>query len=52
MKKELKFLQNLGSKKLFEKIKTLLEKVGVKYDIWFSEKELYKKNLVKKRLRN
>ncbi len=41
------FKQN-GLEKMLDNAKNLLSKAGVKYDVWFSEKILYEKNLVKK----
>ena len=43
-----KILTEIGIKKMLEEAKKLLEKVGAKYDVWFSERSLYKKDLVKK----
>ena len=43
-----KVFADFGFKKMLDGIKELLEKVGVKYDVWFSERNLYEKNLVKK----
>ena len=41
------FKQN-GLEKMLDNAKNLLSKAGVKYNVWFSEKVLYEKNLVKK----
>ncbi len=46
-----KVFSNIGLKQMLKEIKNLLNKIGVKYDVWFSEKNLYKKGLVKKALR-
>jgi len=37
-----------GLEKMLDNAKELLSRVGVRYDVWFSEKVLYQKNLVKK----
>ncbi|MDP3990704.1 MAG: arginine--tRNA ligase [Candidatus Nealsonbacteria bacterium] len=44
----IKVFADIGLKKMLAETKALLEKAGVKYDVWFSERTLYKKDLVKK----
>ena len=44
----IKVFTEVGLEKMLREAKKLLEKVGVKYDVWFSEKKLYKEDLVKK----
>ncbi len=44
----IKVFTEFGIKKILNEIKKILEKIGIKYNIWFSEKNLFKKNLVKK----
>jgi len=46
--KRIKIFTEIGLEKMLNEIKKLLERIGVKYDVWFSEKELYKKGLIKK----
>ena len=46
--KRIGIFAEIGLKKMLGEAKKLLGKIGVKYDIWFSEKYLYKKGLVKK----
>lgn len=43
-----KAFSEIGLKETLKEIKKLLERTGVKYDVWFSEKKLYKKSSVKK----
>lgn len=43
-----KAFTEIGLKILLDEAKKLLKRVGVKYDVWFSEKTLYNKGLVKK----
>jgi len=47
-KERIKIFTELGLNRMLGQIKKLLELINVKYDIWFSEKKLYEKNLVKK----
>jgi len=44
----IKIFAEIGFKKMLEEAKKLLERIGVKYDVWFSERTLYKKDEVKK----
>ena len=46
--KRLKIFTEIGLKKMLKEAKELLDKIGIKYDVWFSERKLYEKNLVKK----
>ena len=46
--KRIQTFTEIGFKKMLVEAKKLLEKVGVKYDVWFSERSLYKKGLVRK----
>ena len=43
-----KIFTEIGLKEMLEEAEKLLERIGVKYDVWFSEKTLHKKGLVKK----
>lgn len=47
-KKRIEIFKEIGIKRILMETKELLSKIGVKFDIWFSEKNLYKKNKVKK----
>lgn len=44
--KAIKLLSDYGMKRLLEDIKDTLELIGVKFDVWYSEKSLYEKGLV------
>ncbi|MFA4998460.1 MAG: arginine--tRNA ligase [Candidatus Paceibacterota bacterium] len=46
--KRVEILKQKGLEKMLNSAKELLSKVGVRYDVWFSEKVLYEKGLVKK----
>jgi len=43
-----KTFTEIGLKKMLKEAMELLDKIGVKYDVWFSERRLYEKGLVKK----
>jgi len=43
-----KTFTEVGFKKMLKEARELMDKIGVKYDVWFSERGLYKKGLVKK----
>ena len=47
----IKIFTDIGLKQILNEAKELLDRIGVKYDIWFSEKTLYKKGLVKKTIK-
>jgi arginyl-tRNA synthetase len=47
----IKIFTDIGLKQILSEAKKLLERIGVKYDIWFSEKTLYKKGLIKKAIK-
>ena len=47
-KKRVDIFTEKGLKERLSAIKKLLERINVKYDVWFSEKDLYKEGLVKK----
>lgn len=44
----IKIFTEFGLKKILRETKELLTKIGIKYDIWFSEKKLFQRNLIKK----
>jgi len=43
-----KTFTEIGFKKMLKEARELLDKIGVRYDVWFSERRLYEKGLVKK----
>ena len=46
--KRVQAFTEFGLQKMLAETKNLLNKIGIKHDVWFSERELYKKGLVKK----
>jgi len=43
-----KIFTEVGFKKMLKEARELLDKIGIEYDVWFSERRLYEKGLVKK----